>query len=156
MADPLSIAASIAGLLSATGQIAKFLGPYVSAAKETPQITAHVYSEVQSTQVILAGLQGLTQNLGAVQARHAALIAVHQVVTILTDGVLLFSELEAVARSLPPLEGSDQRLPLRARLQWARKESTFTPLLTRVQGFKSSMTLILMILQRYSSYGLEV
>ncbi|KAL2672810.1 hypothetical protein Neosp_013526 [[Neocosmospora] mangrovei] len=71
MADPLSIAASIAGLLSTTGQIAKFLGPYVSAAKETPQITAHVYSEVQSTQVILAGLQNLTQNLGAVQARHA-------------------------------------------------------------------------------------
>ncbi|RSL55625.1 hypothetical protein CEP53_007024 [Fusarium sp. AF-6] len=147
MADPLSIAASIAGLLSTTGQIAKFLGPYVSAAKETPQITAHVYSEVQSTQVILAGLQGLTQNLGAVQARHAALIAVHQVVTILTDGVLLFSELEAVVRSLPPREGSDQRLPLRARLLWARKESTFTPLLTRVQSFKSSMSLILMILQ---------
>ncbi|RTE70512.1 hypothetical protein BHE90_015085 [Fusarium euwallaceae] len=147
MADPLSIAASIAGLLSTTGQIAKFLGPYVSAAKETPQITAHVYSEVQSTQVILAGLQGLTQNLGAVQARHAALIAVHQVVTILTDGVLLFSELEAVVRSLPPREGSDQRLPLRTRLLWARKESTFTPLLTRVQSFKSSMTLILMILQ---------
>ncbi|RSM02188.1 hypothetical protein CDV31_011032 [Fusarium ambrosium] len=147
MADPLSIAASIAGLLSTTGQIAKFLGPYVSAAKETPQITAHVYSEVQSTQVILAGLQDLTQNLGAIQARHAALIAVHQVVTILTDGVLLFSELEAVVRSLPPREGSDQRLPLRARLLWARKESTFTPLLTRVQSFKSSMTLILMILQ---------
>ncbi|KAI8650923.1 DH domain-containing protein [Fusarium keratoplasticum] len=147
MADPLSIAASIAGLLSTTGQIAKFLGPYVSAAKETPQITAHVYSEVQSTQVILAGLQNLTQNLGAVQARHASLIAVHQVVTILTDGVLLFSELEAVVRSLPPREGSDQRLPLRARLLWARKESTFTPLLTRVQSFKSSMSLILMILQ---------
>ncbi|KAI8649340.1 DH domain-containing protein [Fusarium sp. Ph1] len=147
MADPLSIAASIAGLLSTTGQVAKFLGPYVSAAKETPQITAHVYSEVQSTQVILAGLQNLTQNLGAVQARHASLIAVHQVVTILTDGVLLFSELEAVVRSLPPREGSDQRLPLRARLLWARKESTFTPLLTRVQSFKSSMSLILMILQ---------
>ncbi|KAL6355238.1 hypothetical protein LRP88_11487 [Fusarium phalaenopsidis] len=147
MADPLSIAASIAGLLSTTGQVAKFLGPYVSAAKETPQITAHVYSEVQSTQVILAGLQNLTQNLGAVQARHASLIAVHQVVTILTDGVLLFSELEAVVRSLPPREGSDQRLPLRARLLWARKESTFTSLVTRVQSFKSSMSLILMILQ---------
>ncbi|EEU41572.1 uncharacterized protein NECHADRAFT_54114 [Fusarium vanettenii 77-13-4] len=147
MADPLSIAASIAGLLSATGQIAKFLAPYVSAAKETPQITAHVYSEVQSTQVILAGLQNLTQNLGAVQARHASFIAVHQVVTILTDGVLLFSELEAVVRTLPPREGSDQRLPLRARLLWARKESTFTPILTRVQSFKSSISLILMILQ---------
>ncbi|KAM0426057.1 hypothetical protein ACHAPT_008688 [Fusarium lateritium] len=147
MADPLSIAASIAGLLSITGQIAKSLSPYVSAAKETPQVTAHVCSEVQSTQVILAGLQDLTQNLGAVQARHAALVGVHQVVTIFTDGVLLFSELEAAVRSLPPREGSHQRLPLRARLQWARKESTFSTLLIRVQGFKISMSLILAILQ---------
>jgi len=36
MADPLSIAASIAGLISITVEAAKFLSPYVSVAKETP------------------------------------------------------------------------------------------------------------------------
>ncbi|KAM0543995.1 hypothetical protein ACHAPJ_012020 [Fusarium lateritium] len=146
MADPLSVAASIAGLISITVEAAKYLRPYISAAKETPQVAAHVYSEVQSTQVILSGLQELTNNLGSVQARHAALIGVNQVVTILTDGVLLFSELHEELRSLSPKD-EVERIPLRARLQWARKEGTFATLLTRLQGFKSSMTLVLMILK---------
>ncbi|KAF4966894.1 hypothetical protein FSARC_5507 [Fusarium sarcochroum] len=146
MADPLSVAASIAGLISITVEAAKYLRPYISAAKDTPQVAAHVYSEVQSTQVILSGLQELTNNLGSVQARHAGLIGVNQVVTILTDGVLLFSELHDELRSLSPKDDVE-RIPLRTRLQWARKEGTFATLLTRLQGFKSSMTLVLMILK---------
>ncbi|ENH62938.1 hypothetical protein FOC1_g10006404 [Fusarium oxysporum f. sp. cubense race 1] len=68
MADPLSVAASIAGLISITVEAVKFLSPYVSASKRTPHIAAHVYSEVQSTQVILIGLQNLTKNLGSLQS----------------------------------------------------------------------------------------
>ncbi|KAF4458423.1 hypothetical protein FALBO_14849 [Fusarium albosuccineum] len=147
MADPLSIAASIAGLISITVEVGKFLGPYVSAAKETPQVAHHVNSEVQSTRVILTGLQELTKNLASVQMRHAALISIEHVVTILTEGVLLFSELEGLVRSLPPREGADQRLPLRARVQWTRKEGAFNSLLARLQSFKASMSLILQILR---------
>ncbi|KAH7485963.1 hypothetical protein FOMA001_g5774 [Fusarium oxysporum f. sp. matthiolae] len=93
MSDPLSVAASVAGLISITVEAVKFLSPYVSAAKETPQVAAHVYSEVQSTQVILMGLQNLTKSLGSVKVQHAVLIGVDQIVAILTDGVLLYSEL---------------------------------------------------------------
>ncbi|KAF5708427.1 Rho guanine nucleotide exchange factor scd1 [Fusarium mundagurra] len=131
MSDPLSVAASIAGLISITVEAVKFLSPYVSAAKETPQVAAHVYSEVQSTQVILMGLQSLTKNLGSVKIQHAALIGVNQVVAILTDGVLLYSELHKELQSLRAKDGVD-KIPLRGRLQWS---------------FKSSMTLVLMILQ---------
>ncbi|RKL09136.1 hypothetical protein BFJ70_g16709 [Fusarium oxysporum] len=146
MADPLSLAASIAGLISITVEAVKFLSPHVSAAKETPQVAAHVYSEVQSTQVILMGLQSLTKNLSSVKVQHAALIGVNQVVVVLTDGVLLYSELYTELQSLPA-KGGDTKIPLMGRLQWARKESTFITLLNRVQRFKNSMTLVLMILQ---------
>ncbi|EXK77075.1 hypothetical protein FOQG_18204 [Fusarium oxysporum f. sp. raphani 54005] len=146
MADPLSLAASIAGLISITVEAVKFLSPYVSAAKETPQVAAHVYSEVQSTQVILMGLQSLTKNLSSVKVQHAALIGVNQVVAVLTDGVLLYSELYTELQSLPAT-GGDTKIPLMGRLQWARKESTFITLLNRLQSFKNSMTLVLMILQ---------
>ncbi|KAH7009894.1 hypothetical protein EDB80DRAFT_415205 [Ilyonectria destructans] len=148
--DPLSVAASIAGLLSAAGQVAKVLGPYVSAAKETPEITARVHAEVQSAAVILSALKNITNNLASVPAQCARLIQVDQVITILTDGVLLFSELEAALRSLPSQELEGSRLPLRARLLWARKESAFVTLLTRLQGFKSSVSLVLMILSNES------
>ncbi|EXL94505.1 hypothetical protein FOIG_12700 [Fusarium odoratissimum NRRL 54006] len=147
MADPLSVAASIAGLISITVEAVKFLSPYVSASKRTPHIAAHVYSEVQSTQVILIGLQNLTKNLGSIKAQHAALIGVNQVIAILTDGVLLYSELQNELRSLPGQEDIDERLTLRGRLLWARKESTFVTLLQRLQSFKSSTSLVLMILQ---------
>lgn len=143
------MAASIAGLISITVEAVKFLSPYVSASKRTPHIAAHVYSEVQSTQVILIGLQNLTKNLGSIKAQHAALIGVNQVIAILTDGVFLYSELQNELRSLPEQEDIDERLTLRGRLLWARKESTFVTLLQRLQSFKSSTSLILMILQRY-------
>ncbi|KAL9572362.1 hypothetical protein ACKAV7_003563 [Fusarium commune] len=146
MSDPLSVAASIAGLISITVEAVKFLSPYVSATKETPQIATHVYSEVQSTQVILMGLQGLIKNLGSVKVQHAALIGVNQVVTILTDGVLLYSELHKELQSLRAKDGVE-KVPLRGRLQWVWKESTFITLLNRLQSFKSSTTLVLMILQ---------
>lgn len=147
MSDPLSVAASIAGLISITVEAVKFLSPYVSAAKETPQVAAHVYSEVQSTQVILMGLQSLTKNLESVSIQHAAMIGVNQVVAVLTDGVLLYSELHKELQSLWAKDGVE-KVPLIGRLQWVWKGSTFATLLNRLQSFKSSMTLILMILQR--------
>ncbi|KAJ4130255.1 hypothetical protein NW768_007238 [Fusarium equiseti] len=147
MADPLSIAASIAGLISITVEAGKFLSPYVSAVKETPHVAAHVYSEIQSTQVILQGLQSLTTNFASVKAQHAALIGVSQVVTILTDGVLLFSELQSDLKSLPAKDDADEKIPIWARLQWARKEGSLNALILRLQSFKNSMTLVLMILK---------
>jgi cell division control protein 24 len=146
--DPLSVAASIAGLLTATHEVGKILGPYVSAARETPPITSRVHAEVQSASVILSALQTLTNNLASVPAQRAALIQVDQIVTILTDGVLLFSELEAALRFIPSQDPLGPRLPLRSRLQWARKENAFVALLTRLQSFKSSISLILIIINR--------
>lgn len=150
MADPLSVAASIAGLISITVEAGKFLRPYVSAARETPPIAAHVYSEVQSIEIILNGLQNVTSSLSSVHSRNAALIGVNQVITVLTDGVLLFSDLQDELRSLSP-KNEDDGIPMRTRLRWVRKEGTLTALLTRLQGFKSSMTLVLLILKRFDS-----
>ncbi|KAK6720772.1 hypothetical protein SNK05_003868 [Fusarium graminearum] len=146
MADPLSVAASIAGLISITVEAGKSLRPYVSAARETPPIAAHVYSEVQSIEIILNGLQNVTSSLSSVHSRNATLIGVNQVITVLTDGVLLFSDLQDELRSLSP-KNEDDGIPMRTRLRWVRKEGTLTALLTRLQGFKSSMTLVLMILK---------
>jgi cell division control protein 24 len=149
MADPLSVAASIAGLLSAAGSVAKVLGPYVAAARDTPKIAAEVSGEVHAATIILSALQKLAGNLSSVPTRRAALVRVDQVVTVLTNGVLIFSELEASVGSLSLAEPSVTPLALRFRLQWARKETELTRLLTRLQGFKLSISLILTIIQRH-------
>ncbi|KAK4160643.1 hypothetical protein QBC43DRAFT_303568 [Cladorrhinum sp. PSN259] len=146
--DPLSVASSIAGLVSAAAMVNTALAPYMQAVRDTPKIAFQVYSETQSTTIILGALQSLTTNLASIPRQRAALIQLDQVVAVLTDGVLIFSDLEACVGDLPAAEpGSITRLALRSRLGWARKESALTALLTRLEAFKSSMSLILSILQ---------
>ncbi|KAI0538597.1 hypothetical protein GGR58DRAFT_467305 [Xylaria digitata] len=157
--DPLSVTAAVAGLLMAAHEAVKLLGPYVSASREIPPIAAQVREEAESTRTVLVGLQSLFS--GRV-SRMGALVGVDQVVVILTGGVLLFAELEGAVRGLvaaptsPLGEGesgvrgllsTQYRLPLRARLQWARREESLGPLLARLHGFKVSVTVVLILLQ---------
>ncbi|KAI0099904.1 Pleckstrin homology domain-containing protein [Nemania sp. FL0031] len=162
--DPLSVTASVAGLLTAAHEVAKLLGPYVSASRETPSIAAHVREEAESTRAVLIGLQTLTEGFPKKNPPGGALVGVDQVVAIMTGGVLLFAELEGAVQGLvaSPLPSSSDggtlekitavwgissRLPLRARLQWARREESLKPLLERLQGFKVSITAVLTLLQ---------
>lgn len=165
--DPLSVMASVAGLLTAAHEVTNLLEPYVSAARETPPIAAQVRDETESTRVVLVGLQALAKGLARV-SRGGALVNVDQVVAILTSGVLLFAELEGAVRGLvappspvPPANGvtmggvpgiwmalsAQNRLPLRARMQWTKREEPLTGLLARLQGFKVSVTVVLTLLQ---------
>lgn len=145
--DPLSIAASIAGLLAAGAQISKILGPFVSASRAVPQVAFKVYSEVESTRTVLAALKGLLTRIATRPVKHASLITVKQIVIILANGIFIFSELELAAGCLLMSVPSSHILQLRCRLQWARKESTFNALLSRLESFKSSLSLVLDILQ---------
>ncbi|KAI0965487.1 Pleckstrin homology domain-containing protein [Xylaria arbuscula] len=160
--DPLSVTAAVVGLLTAAHEIIKLLQPYVSAAQETPPIAAHVRDEAESTRTVLVGLQAIVHGLAGKNTRRGALIGIDQIVVILTGGVLLFAELEGAVRdfvaapALPHTEGDPgplalstarYRLPLRARLQWARGEKSLGSLLTRLQGFKVSITAVLTLLQ---------
>ncbi|KAK4458971.1 hypothetical protein QBC42DRAFT_275473 [Cladorrhinum samala] len=153
--DPLSVASSIAGLVSAAGMVNKALGPYIAAVRDTPKIAFQVYSETQSATIILSALQNLTTNLSTINRQRAALIQLDQIVAVLTDGVLIFSDLEACVEDLPPAEPSITPLALRYRLGWARKESALSTLLGRLEAFKSSMSLMLNILQSHSSIQAE-
>ncbi|KAK3987467.1 hypothetical protein QBC44DRAFT_400099 [Cladorrhinum sp. PSN332] len=155
MSDPLSIAASIAGLISVALTVGKALGPYVSAARDTPKIAIQVHAETQAATIILSALQNLTNNLDAVSRSRAALIQVDYLITVLTNGVLIFSELEACVGDLPVPDLSITGLGLRSRLGWARKETALDGLLSRLEGFKSSISTILNILQANSAIHAE-
>ncbi|KAI0545639.1 hypothetical protein F4679DRAFT_560234 [Xylaria curta] len=165
--DPLSVTASVAGLLTAAHEVTKLLGPYISASRETPSIAAYVRDETESTRTVLVGLQTFVRELSGRFSPGGALVGVDQVVAILTSGVLLFAELEGVVQGLvvaspsllikgesmervPGVLGlspTRHRLPLRARMQWAHQEESLKSLLARLQGFKVSVTVVLTLLQ---------
>ncbi|KAI0814554.1 Pleckstrin homology domain-containing protein [Xylaria sp. FL0064] len=160
--DPLSVASAVAGLLTAAHEVVKLLGPYLSASRKTPSVVAHVRDEAESTRTVLVGLQALVQRIPEEMPRGGSLVNVDQVVIILTSGVLLFAELEGTVRSLVAapsllrteeqpatraLSSPQHRIPIWARMQWARQEETLESLLARLQGFKVSVTAVLTLLQ---------
>lgn len=148
MADPLSIASAIVGILSAAGQVIKILGPYVSAARDTPMTAATVRSEVINFRILLSALQGLLDNLDVATGARTSLVAIDDLVLVLTDGVLIFSELEASVSSLNATGTGRPSLSL--RMQWVRREKELSAIVNRLQSFKSSVLLLLNILQWYA------
>ncbi|KAJ2987278.1 hypothetical protein NUW58_g4594 [Xylaria curta] len=81
---PLSVTNAVAGLLTAAHEIARLLGPYVSASRETPSIAICTPVRRFSARV----------------PRRGALVGINQVVTIPKSRVLLFAELEGVVQRL--------------------------------------------------------
>jgi hypothetical protein len=136
----LETAASIIGILAAAGKIAETLGPIVSAFPDVTKHTASVLSEVNNSRIILAALQRYLDDLSMSPRLRRELIQVEQLVATLTDGVLLFSELEELVFRLTGATTVN-------RMRWAMNDDKFAGLITRMQCFKSSITVMLNILQ---------
>lgn len=147
--DPLSAIASVAGIATAAGEVAKILGPYLSASSDVPKIAAQLHSESLATETILSALYKLAGSFSTDNARYASLIQVDQLMAVLTDGVLIFSEMHTMMLTLPPPEPANSGERFWSQMQWVRKKSSLTASFTRLQAFKISVNCILSILQRY-------
>lgn len=151
--DPLSVIASVAGIITAASEAIKVLGPYVTATKDAPKIASQVLSEVLAVKTIVAALEQfaatLASSTGPSRVQYASLVQVDQLLAVLTDGVLVFSELDALLQTLAPTEVGGSRARLLSSMQWVRKKGALATLCTRLQAFKLSINCILSILQRW-------
>lgn len=156
MADPLSIAASVAGLLTISYQVISGLTTSASAIMHTPKSLQRVVAEVAAVNCILGEVQKLiawqsdaerpnNPSLGLVQLDH--------LVTTLTGCVLVFSELEKHIDDLVGAEsgssgsaGSKPRI-VWERILWTRKENDIERLMDDLHRHKTSLSLILTIIQ---------
>jgi hypothetical protein len=144
MADPLSIAASIIGLLAAAGKVSEALGPLISNFKDTPRIATSIYAEVNSSRIILGALETIFHDLSRTPVSRRQLIQVDHLIATLTDGVLIFNELEPLVLQLGT---STERW--RTRMRWTREKGSLDSFVSRLQLFKVSVTVMLNILQWY-------
>ena len=145
MGDPLSVAASVAGLLSLAGQISSALGTYIFNIRDVPSFAQSIRSEVDSFRSSLDALNVLLWSPG-VQPRRAALIPADFVVLSCTDATLLFSEIEAAV--LPLIQHTDFNIV--NRVQWTRKRAKLETLVSRLQWQKLTLVMQLNILIWYS------
>ena len=126
--DPLSVAASITGIITAAGQVSELLGQLESA----PTMVEAVLTEVDHIRLIFRALQNFLDRASRVPGGRAALIQLGDVVVILTQTVLVFSELETL---ISPLSTSTRSSSLR-RLTWMKVQAGVAGLVNQLQRHK--------------------
>lgn len=140
MADPLSAAAGIVGVLTAAVQITRLLIEFTKRTKAAPRQASQVLSEVNDVHTIMTQLQAFLFGLNTPDQSQACHVQVASLISILTGCVATFSDLEQL---LDQMRSEDLRML--DRLKWAKKESTIELLISRLQVHKNSLTLILEI-----------
>ena len=141
--DPLSVAASVAGLVSLAGQLVPALYNLGSAVKEANKDAQAAATEVASMSVVLQGLQTYIMGRTKANPQRLRLITVEHITASLTACVFTYSELDAVLKALHV----DSGLKARDRAVWFMKRESVQNLVSRLQNHKMSFTCMLNILQ---------
>ncbi|KAH0538887.1 hypothetical protein FGG08_004543 [Glutinoglossum americanum] len=148
--DPLSVAASVVGLLIAAGKMAQSLKQLTSLA-DAPSSAKAVLTEMSDMAAALEHLQDYLNGTTSVPAGRGQFILLEHVVVTLTGCVTTYSELELIIDSVHV----DPEMGAFDRIKWAVKEKEILDIVRRIQNHKSSLTLMLTILQCKSNQEAE-
>lgn len=143
--DPLSVTASIVGILAAAGKVGELLHGAISTAKDAPRVLISLACEVQEVRAAVFSLKLLLADLSSTQTHRAALIQIDQLIVTLADTVLTFSELETAITPFVASQGAI--VSLRAKFKWLWTEDSCNKIVDRLQRHKSTLSLMLNILQ---------
>lgn len=146
MADPLSVAAGVVGILSSGIKISTTLYNIVRRVKKAPKECQETRAEVDGIGNTLNQLQMFV--LGASQATRSrtSLILVDQVVTTLAATVATFSELDLFVETLD----GDEKMGLMDKVRWTMRMESLNEILAKLRLHRSSMNLMLTILTWYA------
>lgn len=139
--DPLSVAASITGILTVAAKITKLVAKFIEKGRDAPASMHSALSELSDLSICVAQLSPFVQGNKHVERSRKDAISVQQIVVLITALVLNISELEKLLNSF----GLDRPLSPIARVGWISNEEKIKALLTRVQASKGSLNLILTI-----------
>ena len=144
--DPLSVAASVVGLLGAAHKITTTLHSLVFKVRDAPSLARTVVTEVSDISAALGQLQAYVLGTANANPARSNLILLQQVVATLTGCVTTYSELEAAIDGL----GINAEMAVFDRAVWSIQEPRITAIVQRLQNHKISLTLMLAILQWYA------
>jgi hypothetical protein len=143
--DPLSITASIVGILAATAKVSESLHSTISTVKDAPLVLGVLNREVREFRVTLSMLQTLLVDLSSAPPQRTALVHIDHLIATFTECALTVSELEVAVAPYAALQA--QKIPLPTRLKWIRAETDCMKLVERMQRHKATVSLMLNILQ---------
>lgn len=138
--DPLSVAASVVGLLSAAAKISQQLRIFWTGFSGAPKSAQNVLLEVSTISACLSQMQSFLLGTAEMTRSRTSLLMVEQVLVCLTNCVSVFSELEEILDNLGTTQQPMRRVD---QLRWALKEGTISKILIRLQATKVSLNLML-------------
>ena len=95
MGDPLSIAGSVAGLITISAQIVGMAKEVFGKVKDAPETMMRVREEVESMQPIFCQVQLLLNGSGlGLNHGNLMMISIHNLMTTLTGCVIVYTRLE--------------------------------------------------------------
>jgi hypothetical protein len=140
--DPLSVSASIAGLLTAAQQVSSLVGLILESKKTGSKEIKDIKITVDALRGVLLQLQLLLLGRASVNPQRASLILVDYVVVTLTACVMTFSDLDGCVKGI----ASDETLGILDGIRWASKAAELTKHVRNLEAHKSSLILMMSIL----------
>ncbi|KAK3305598.1 ras family-domain-containing protein [Chaetomium strumarium] len=137
MADPLSVAASVVGLLAAAGKVGSVLRQFVGAVADAPQSAQAALAAVEEMQLGLAMIQELIDTVSSLPSRRRVLLRLDHIVIVLTNCVLTMSELESLVCI---------KAGITDRFSWVAAEKRVKDLLSQLESQKTSLSLMVTVL----------
>ena len=138
--DGISVAASILGLVGAAAKVTVYLNALVTSVKMAPKLAQSVLLEVSDVSICLSQLQQLLLGMEMGSKSQERLIAIQQLIVVLSNCVSIFSELEEILEPLYLTASVPMSKTKIAR--WLYREQSISTLLIRLQASKQSLTLI--------------
>ncbi len=137
--DPLSVIASITGILTAAFKISNAASAIISGWKDAPNSLHSIVSEMAALRACLAQLMPFLSRRETAPKSRMAAISVEQIVIVASSCVLAVSELQKTLDSLEP----DKPLSKTVKLRWSSHEKKINMLRSRVQASANSLSLVL-------------
>lgn len=142
MGEPLSVAASIVGLLTAAAKASQVIADVVKRAGNAPGACERLKSQIDDFRGILSHLQLYVCGASKPHRSRRSLIMIDQIVTTLVACVQTFSELDNFVKVLD----TDEKSGVLDRLRWISKEEELSKIVSQLQMHKASLILMLTIL----------
>ena len=145
--DPLSVSASIIGVLGAAAKVSSVLTTFVQSVRGAPKLAQNVLSDVNGVSAVLTQLQLFLLGKTIPSKSGASLVLVEQVIVALQESVKVFSELEDALGT----SARDGDMSLLDRVKWTMKESKIADIQERLQRSKSTLFEMLTVLQWFAA-----
>lgn len=141
--DPLTIAGAVVGIIASASKMIPTLVTFITAIQDAPKLAQEVLTELLEITSAAEMLQSFVLKDAERPRPGAHLIQLQSLTTVLAGCVTAYSELEPKLNTL----GDNLATEAWNRTKWLFKQGELERIVRRLQNYKTSLSLMLNILQ---------